>query len=70
MALTSSRVPSSDIPKRLEDLDRDPAGLAEEPEQQVLGADVVVLQSPGFLLGKDDDVAGPVSESLEHGTTV
>jgi hypothetical protein len=29
-----------------------------------------VLQSPGFLLGEDDDVPGAVSESLKHATTV
>ena len=57
-------------PEALEGLVREPAGLAEEPEQHVLGTDVVVVQSPGFLLGKHDDVPGAVSESLKHGTTV
>jgi transposase len=47
---------------------RDAAGFAEQPEQDVLGADVVVLQLPGFLLGKHDNVPGWVSESLEHAT--
>src|SRR5262249_59926925 len=52
----------------LERLERDAAGLAEQPEQHVLGADVVVLQQPGFLLGQDDDMPGAVSESLKHAT--
>jgi hypothetical protein len=42
----------------------------EQPEQQVLGADVVVLQPAGFVLGMDDDTAGPVGESLKHEATV
>ena len=57
-------------PEALEGAEREPVGLAEEAEQHVLGADVVVLQSPGFLLGKHDSVPGAVSESLKHGTTV
>jgi hypothetical protein len=32
----------------------------------VLGADVVVLQRPGFLLGEDDHLAGAFCESLEQ----
>jgi hypothetical protein len=57
-------------PEALEDAEREPVGLAEEPEQNVLGADVVVLQPPGFFLGKDDGVPGAVSESLKHEITV
>ena len=66
MAVTSCRVPSSDIPKRSQDAGRDPVGLAEQPEQDVLGADVVVLQPPGLFLGQHDGVPGAVSESLKH----
>jgi hypothetical protein len=40
--------------------------LTEKSEQDVLGADVVVLEGPGLLLGKDDDLAGPLCESFEH----
>ena len=40
--------------------------LAEEPEQDVLGADVVVLEDAGLLLGEDDHLAGPLCESLEQ----
>src|SRR5258706_15416383 len=57
-------------PEAVGALEREPAGLAEEPEQHVLGADVVVLQSPGFVLGKYHDVPGLASKSLKHGTTV
>jgi transposase len=52
----------------LKSLARDAAGLAEQPEEHMLSADVVVLQLPGFLLRKHDNVPGWVSESLEHGT--
>ena len=41
-------------------------GLAQETEQQVLGADVVVPQDPGLFLGQDDDLAGSFCESFEH----
>jgi hypothetical protein len=40
--------------------------LAQQPEQDVLGADVVVLQGPRLLLGEDDYLAGSLCESLEH----
>ena len=40
--------------------------LAQEPEQDVLGADVVVLEGPGLVLGEDDDLAGPFGEAFEQ----
>ncbi len=40
--------------------------LADQPEEDVLGADVVVVEKARLLLGEHDDPAGPVSESLEH----
>ena len=40
--------------------------LAQQPEQDVLGADVVVLEGAGLVLCKDDDLAGALGESLEH----
>ena len=40
--------------------------LAEQPEQDVLGADVVVLERPRLLLGEDDDLPGSLCESLEQ----
>ncbi len=41
--------------------------LAQQSEQDVLGADVVVLERPRLFLGENDDLAGPFCESLEHG---
>jgi hypothetical protein len=32
----------------------------------VLGADVVVLESPRFFLSQDNDLTGSLCESLEH----
>ena len=40
--------------------------LAEQPEQDVLRPDVVVLELPRLFLSKDDDLAGSLCESLEH----
>ena len=40
--------------------------LAQQPEQDVLGADVVVLERPGLFLGQDDHLAGSLCESLEQ----
>ena len=40
--------------------------LAQQAEQDVLGADVVVLQRPGLVLCEDDDLASPLCEPLEH----
>ena len=41
--------------------------LAQQPEQDVLGADVVVLERPRLLLREDDHLAGAFCESLKHG---
>src|SRR4029077_16717175 len=41
--------------------------LAEQPEQDVLGADVVVLERARLLLRKNDHLPGPFCKSLEHG---
>ena len=40
--------------------------LAQQPEQDVLGADVVVLEGPCLVLRENDDLASPLCESLEH----
>ena len=50
----------------LEHARREALLLAEQPEQDVLGADVVVLERPRLLLGENDHLAGPFCESLEH----
>jgi hypothetical protein len=40
--------------------------LAEESKQDVLGADVVVLEGSCLFLGEDHHLPGPLCESLEH----
>src|SRR6185437_5673478 len=52
-------------PERPQSLGGQPFFLAHQAEQQVLGADVVVLQQPGFFLSQDYDAAGTVSKPLE-----
>jgi len=43
-----------------------PIAVTEQPEQYVLGTDESVVQRPGFLLGRDDHLAGPRAEPAEH----
>ena len=52
--------------ERLEHAGREALLLAQQAEQDVLGADVVVLERPRLLLGEDDHLAGSFCESLEH----
>ncbi len=52
--------------ERLEYAGRQPFLFAEEAEQNVLSADVVVLERPRFFLSQDDYLAGSLCESLEH----
>ena len=52
--------------ERLEDAGGEALLLAEQPEQDVLGPDVVVLERARFFLREDHDLAGPFCESLEH----
>src|SRR4029079_1453370 len=40
--------------------------LAQQAEEDVLGADVIVLENPGLLLGEDDHLASPFGEALKH----
>ena len=51
----------------LEHARREALLLAQQPEQDVLGADVVVLERSRLLLREDDHLPGPFCESLEHG---
>jgi hypothetical protein len=44
----------------------DPLVLAQEAKEEVLGADVVVVEVPGLFLGKDHDLPGPFREPFEH----
>jgi hypothetical protein len=43
------------------------ASTAQQPEQEVLGADEVVVKAVRLLLRKDDDVARGLGEALERG---
>ena len=40
--------------------------LAKQAQQDVLGADVVVLEAPGLLLGQHNDLTSSSGESLKH----
>src|SRR5690349_18158126 len=53
-------------PERLQRHGRDTFTLADQAEQDVLGADVVVFEPPGFFLSQDHNLSGPVGEPLEH----
>ena len=52
----------------LEGLGGDALTLVDQPEQDVLGADVVVVEQARLLLSEDDDPAGPIGEAFEQGT--
>ncbi len=56
--------------ERLEDPGREPLLLAQQTEQDVLGADVVVLERARLLLRQDDDLTGSLCESLEQKTSL
>src|SRR5262249_30505930 len=50
----------------LEDAGRKTLLLAQQAEQDVLGADVVVLERTGLVLSENDHLACPLGEPLEH----
>ena len=52
--------------ERLQRLGRDAFALVDEAEQDVLGADVVVVEHPGLFLSQDHNPPRPVGEPLEH----
>jgi predicted metal-dependent phosphoesterase TrpH len=52
--------------QRLQRLGRHPLALVDEAEQDVLGADVIVIEHPGFLLSQGDDPPRPAAKALEH----
>ncbi len=53
-------------PEGLQGLGRDALALEDEAEEDVLGADVVVVEHLRLFLGEDDHPAGPVGKALEH----
>jgi hypothetical protein len=38
----------------------------DQAQEDVLGADVVVVEHPGLFLGQDNHTAGSVGEPFEH----
>ena len=52
--------------ERLERLGRDTFALVDQPQEDVLGTDVVVVEETGFFLGQDDHPASPVGEALKQ----
>ena len=50
-----------------ESLRGDAFTLVDQPEQDVLGADVAVIEEASLLLREHHDSAGPVGETFEHG---
>ena len=54
--------------ERLERLGGDALALVDQPEQDVLGPDVVVVEQARLFLRQDDHSAGSVGEAFEHGS--
>ena len=52
--------------ERLEHAGGKPLFLAQQAEQDVLGADVVVLERPCLVLCQDDDLSSPLCEAFEQ----
>jgi hypothetical protein len=52
--------------ERLEHARGEPFLFAQQPEQDVLRADVVVLERPCLVLGEDDDLPCPFGEAFEQ----
>ena len=50
----------------LQRLGGEPLALGEQPQEEVLGPDVVVVEAAGFVLGQHHDPPGPIGEALEH----
>src|SRR5579875_2360694 len=53
-------------PQRLQGLGGHALALVDQPEQDVLGADVVVVEHPGLFLCQDHNPPRPVGNPLEH----
>ena len=52
--------------ERFERLRGDALSLVDQAEQDVLGADVAVVEEARFLLGEHDDSSSPVGKAFEH----
>lgn len=53
-------------PEALQGLSGDTLTLVDQTQEDVLGADVVVVEHPGFFLSQDDNPPRAVGEPLEH----
>jgi hypothetical protein len=53
-------------PQRLQRLGGDTFTLVDQPQEDVLGADVVVVEHPGLFLGQDNHPPRAVGEPFEH----
>src|SRR5262249_31015523 len=56
-------------PQRLQRLPRHPLALPDQPQQDVLGPDVVVVEHPGLVLRQAHNPPRPVGKPLKHLTT-
>ena len=63
---TFSRTASREIPQGLQRPGADPVTLADEPQENVLGADEAVVEQARFLLRPHQDLPCPVREPFEH----
>ena len=52
--------------ERFERFRGDALTLVDEAEQDVLGADVAVIEQPGFFLREHDDSSRPIGKAFEH----
>ena len=50
----------------LQDVGADAGAFLDQPEQDVLGADVLVVESLGLLVGQRHDLSGPIREPFKH----
>ena len=67
---TWARTASSEISSEASACAASAVALVDQPEQDVLGPDVVVVEEPRLFLREYDDSAGPVGEALEHAKRV
>ena len=63
---TWARTASREMPSDSRALAATPWRLVDQPEQDVLGVDVVVIEEPSLLLGEHHDPPRPVGEPLKH----
>ena len=66
VALKILSAPVQEDPEGFERLGGDALPLMDEPEEDVLRSDVIVVEQAGLLLGEDDDPPGSIGEALEH----